>query len=204
MLPSTSLRRRALPALVAASALLPWAAAHAMSPGTVFPLEPGHHRTEMSVGAVGHVLSRFPSATTPRLALDIALHRMMDVGAHPDVVRLTAGVRFSPGGDAHLPLEGYSRVQLVAPLGAWRPALGPELGISGFTRLMRPPYADDLFDDREKRLSPFYVAVSAAPLRFQSGRFTLSAAEFQVGTSLLQPGGALRLQLGLLHLGGTL
>jgi hypothetical protein len=158
----------------------------------------------VTLGAVGHVLTRFPSATSPRLALDVALHYRLDVGERPDLVQLSAGVRVAPGGDAALPLEGYGRVQLVAPLGAWRPALGPELGVSGFTHLMRPPYADDLHDQREGRLSPFYVALSLAPLRFQRGRFTLSAAELQVGTGLLQPGGALRLQLGLLHLGGTL
>ncbi len=202
MLPSTTRRRRTLPALVAASALLPWAAAHASGPHPA--PESGHRRTEVTVGVVGHVLTRFPSVTPPQLVLDVALHHRLEVGGRPDLLLLGAGVRVAPGGDNALPLEGYGRVLLVAPLGAWRPAIGPELGVSGLTRLMRPPYADDLHDQREERLSPFYVALSAAPLRFQRGRFTLSAAEFQVGTALLQPGGTLRLQLGLLHLGGTL
>ncbi len=202
MLSSTT-RRRALPALVAASALLPWAA-HATAPRTASSADPGPHRTGVTLGAVGHVLARFPSITSPQLALDVALHHRLDVGPRPELLELSAGVRIAPAGDAALPLEVYGRVLLVAPLGAWRPALGPELGVSGLTHLMRPPYPDDLHDWREEHLSPFYVAMSAAPLRFQAGRFTVSAAELQVGTALLQPGGSLRLQLGLLHLGGTL
>jgi hypothetical protein len=190
-------------ALVAASSLLPGAAAHATSPATTPSPEPRRH-LEVTVGAVGHVLALFPSVTPPRLALDVALHYRLEVGSRPDLLELAAGMRLAPAGDSALPLEGYGRVLLVAPLGAWRPAIGPELGVSGLTRLMRPPYADDLHDQREAGLGPFYLAISAAPLRFQHGRFTLSAAEFQVGTGLFQPGGALRLQVGLLYLGGTL
>jgi hypothetical protein len=45
------------------------------------------------------------------------------------------------------------------------------------------------------------VALHAEPLRFVFRRYTLSALEFQWGTTLNQPGATLRLQLGLVHLG---
>ncbi|HZI03690.1 MAG TPA: hypothetical protein VEZ71_06690, partial [Archangium sp.] len=98
----------------------------------------------------------------------------------------------------------YARAQLTANLGVWRPAVGPELGLSGL-RIVAQSNAgipSDYPNTLAERFGPAYVAIHAAPLRFAFGRFTASALELQWGTQLTpRPGSVLRLQLGLLQVG---
>jgi hypothetical protein len=119
--------------------------------------------------------------------------------------RLGGGVRWNfsaLGGNP--PLEVYARGQLVADMGVWRPAVGPELGLSGLRIVSAPAtgFPTDYPDVRANRIGPAYVAIHAAPLRFAFGRFTASALELHWGTFLKpRPGSLLRLQLGLLQVG---
>src|SRR5262249_46946259 len=105
-----------------------------------------------------------------------------------------------------VPLELYARALLSPGQGLWRPAVGPELGLSGVPIILAPQggFPDELSHDQAAKLGPAYVALHAAPLRFVFPRFSLSALELQWGTTLNQPGSTLRLQLGLVHLGVSL
>ncbi|MFY0583823.1 hypothetical protein ACN28S_64510 [Cystobacter fuscus] len=83
--------------------------------------------------------------------------------------------------------------------------MGPEVGLSGLPVIIAPRgLPDDLANAQARKLAPFYVAVHAQPLRFVFRSFSVSALELQWGTPINQPGSALRLQLGLLHLGVVL
>jgi hypothetical protein len=108
-----------------------------------------------------------------------------------------------PRGAASVPLELYARALLSARWGSWMPAVGPELGLSGLSIL--EPRTTGLPEDIDalegERLGNVYLAFHAAPLRFAVRGFTVSALELQWGTTFTPPGGTLRLQLGLLHVG---
>jgi hypothetical protein len=166
--------------LLLAASLLPSLAAAA-----------GH---EVSLGATAVTLTNggVYNVSSPRLGLEAAYSR--ELGSW----RLGGGVRWAPSGQGNLPVELYARALLSTQAGFWRPAVGPELGLSGLPIIIPP--AGGFPDD----LSPAYVALHAVPLRFSFRRFTVSALELQWGTTLNRPGSTLRLQLGLLHLGMTL
>ncbi|WNG58279.1 hypothetical protein F0U59_28720 [Archangium gephyra] len=119
--------------------------------------------------------------------------------------RLGGGIRWnfsSAGGNP--PLEVYARAQLTAEMGVWRPAVGPELGLSGLrvVAASNTGFPPDYPDVRSRGFGLVYAAIHAAPLRFAFGRFTASALELQWGTLLTpRPGSLMRLQLGLLQVG---
>ncbi len=194
----------AWPALAAGLALLLATEAQAQSLATEVR-RPSH---ELTVGATGFLFRNFLSATPPQIALDVAYHHTLDTDAREELVRFTVGMRLGLLGGARVPLEGYGRAQLVASFGVWKPALGPEVGVTGFTRSMRlfegTGYPDVYVSLAEQTMSPVYVALSASPLRFQFNRFTVSAAEVQVGMPVPHLTSALRVQLGILHVGGRL
>ncbi len=124
-----------------------------------------------------------------------------------DAWRLGGGVRWSPTERGDPPLEAYARAQLSANLGVWRPAVGPEVGLSGLAVVTPARYGlpRDYPDSRAELFGPAYVAIHAAPLRFAFRRVTVSALEVHWGTDLLpRPGSILRIQLGLARLGVTL
>ncbi|OJH37423.1 hypothetical protein [Cystobacter ferrugineus] len=156
----------------------------------------------LSLGATAVLLTNggVYNVTSPRLGLEAAYTYGRDAW------RLGGGVRWAPGGGGSLPAEVYARVLLTAPSGTWRPAVGPEVGLSGLPIIIAPRggLPDDLAQAQAHKLAPFYVAVHAQPLRFVFRSFTVSALELQWGTPINQPGAALRLQLGLLHLGVVL
>lgn len=107
----------------------------------------------------------------------------------------------------HVPLEAFVRVQLSARLGLWEPAIGPEVGVTGFNSLKPTESAwpqGQVRQYEDDRFGSAYVAFGASPLRLRLGRFSLSALQLRVGTQLPRPGSALRVQLGLLSLGGWL
>jgi hypothetical protein len=118
------------------------------------------------------------------------------------------GVRMGwPMAWAHVPLEAFVRVQLSARLGLWEPTIGPEVGVSGFNSLKPtettwPQGPVRQYEDA--RFGPAYVAFGASPLRLRLGRFGVSALQLRVGTPLSQPGATLRVQLGLVSVGGWL
>ncbi|QRK09170.1 hypothetical protein JQX13_03145 [Archangium violaceum] len=188
--------------VLAATLMLVGGGARAETSG---PTSPARH--EVSVGATSFLTLASLGSTETQLTLDVAWHYTLGMGARPRSVRLTAGVRVGPPGSAELPLEGYGRVELVARVGPWVPAMGPEVGVSGFTHLSRysesPAYPRGVRGVVQERLGLTYAGLALAPLRFQLGRFTVSAAELQAATPLEDFGSAVRVQLGLLHLGGT-
>ncbi len=108
---------------------------------------------------------------------------------------------------AHIPLEAFVRVQLSARLGIWEPAAGPEVGLTGFNKLNPKESAwpqGQVREYEDRRFGPAYVAFGASPLRLRLGRFSLSALQLRVGTYLPQAGSTLRVQLGLVSVGGWL
>lgn len=185
------------------------AAAVSLLSAGVARAEPDSKRNEISVGANLMTLTRAPSLVMPITTAEVAYHRSFDLAGRPEMLRVGAGARLATEWRGlTVPAEAFARAQLVAPVGPWKPALGVELGVSGLTRLFRAQegteYPSDLVDSVEPSLSPVYVAAVAAPLRFQFGRFTVSAAELQIGSTVTDLDGSLRLQFGLLQIGGTL
>ncbi|HEY8207240.1 MAG TPA: hypothetical protein VIG99_07155 [Myxococcaceae bacterium] len=162
--------------------------------------EPPAHGVSLGIGTVSYV-SIF-SGSPWRPGLDLAYERDLS----PRWL-LRAGLRAAlPSQRTPVPGELYAQLQLRAVLGVWEPAIGPELGVSGLTDLgalpdSLPPELNDL---EQLRVSPLYVAIAAAPLRFRLGRFTLSALELHWGTTLVPPGAAVRFHLGFIRVSAGL
>jgi hypothetical protein len=163
---------------------------------------------EVSLGTSSLSYNSFLRPSTPFLMLEAAYHRRAASEGPWNSLRLGIGLRSGlPAHEAFFPLEGFLQAQLTARLGFWEASMGPELGLSGFARLDYPHRGyptRDLADLEDARLSPLYVALSAAPLRLRLGRFVVSALEFQVGTTVPSFGAVARVQLGLLRLGASL
>jgi hypothetical protein len=120
---------------------------------------------------------------------------------------LGGGLRFSfPKGTSSLPGDIYARGLIKAEIGRWSPAVGPELGLSGQWELgpRRSGLPDDILQTQSPRHTPFYVAMHAMPLRFHFDRYTVSAFEMQLGTTLTPLSAVLRLQVGVLQVGMNL
>jgi hypothetical protein len=155
---------------------------------------------EMSVGAAALTTMDFLRPHTGRIAVDAAY------AYRTERWLLGGGLRYAfPRDTAALPLELYGRALLVGRMGAWAPALGPELGLTGLAVISSDTWAPGLPDDFERRqaglLGPVYLSFHAAPLRFEIGAFTLSALELQLGANFPPLGSSLRLQVDLLHVG---
>jgi hypothetical protein len=146
----------------------------------------------------------FAHASPTRLVLEAAYQRSLGAADSPWLVR--GGIRATrPDPLARFPLEAYAQLLVRARIGAWEPAAGPELGVSGLIGLYEAPWRPfDYTQVEQRRVSPLYAAMGAAPLRFRVACFTLSALELRVGATLAPPGTAVRLQLGLLQVGGDL
>lgn len=178
-----------LPALLLALAALP---ARAAEPR---PLD-------LTLGFTAATYLSFFRSTAVHPALELALDAA-PFGALPGL-RLGGGVRGGlPAPGIRVPLEGFLRARLTAALGAWEPAVGPEVGLTG--RASIPPPASGLPDDLDaleaERVGPLYVGFTAAPARFRLGRWLVSAGELQVGVSMPPLGAAARFQVGLLTVG---
>jgi hypothetical protein len=163
-----------------------------------------NHQLSLGVGSLSYNSFRRPSAGFT--VLEAAYHRPVGQETPWRSLRIGGGLRTGlPAAASHLPLEGFVQVQLTAKVGVWEVAVGPELGLSGFGKLVDLPLpADELFAMEDERLGPAYAAFHAAPLRFHFNRFSVSALELSLGTSLSSPGAALRLHFGLLRLGVSL
>src|SRR5690242_3768080 len=100
------------PWLLLTTALLPGAAAA------------GH---DVSLGVTAVILTNggVYNVTAPRLGLEAAY--AYELGSW----RLGGGLRWAPAGRGNLPVEVYARALLSTRQGVWRPAVGPELGLSG-------------------------------------------------------------------------
>lgn len=161
--------------------------------------------TRVSLGVTQLSYTSFFRATPAQYALELV------AGWSPEwrglSLELGGGLRAATAREGvSIPLEGFARARFVGRFGIWHPAAGPELGLSGFARLA--PRSDALPDDLDAleaaRLSPWYFGFSAAPLRFEWKRITVSALEVGLATTLGPPGAAFRLQLGLVNVGYSL
>ncbi|WP_434381767.1 hypothetical protein [Melittangium boletus] len=162
---------------------------------------------ELSLGAGNFSYTSFQRPSAPITTVEVAYHRRFAGEGLWRGLRLGGGLRTGwPATSTNFPLEVFVQAQLSARLGPWEPALGPELGVSGFAMLFRSRILvpGELGDLEDARLSPAYVAFVAAPLRFHFGPVTVSALELNLGTSVPSFGQAIRTQLGLVRLGWVL
>ncbi|QRO01043.1 hypothetical protein JRI60_19400 [Archangium violaceum] len=163
---------------------------------------------EVSLGTSALTYNSFLRPSAPFLMLEAAYHRRAASEGPWNALRLGVGVRSGlPANATFFPLEGFLQAQLTARFGIWEASMGPEIGLSGFARLdysNRGFPTQDLPNLEDTRISPLYVALDAAPLRFHFGRFLVSALELQVGTTAPSFGAVARVQLGLLRIGASL
>jgi len=162
---------------------------------------------ELTLGAGNFSYTSFQRPSAPITTLEVAYHRRFAGEGLWRALRLGGGLRTGwPVTSTNLPLEVFVQAQLSARLGPWEPALGPELGVSGFAKLFKSrivlPVEMNALEDA--RMTPAYVAFVAAPLRFHFGPVVLSALELHLGTSVPFFGQAVRTQLGLVRAGVVL
>ncbi|MCY1078716.1 hypothetical protein [Archangium lansingense] len=166
---------------------------------------------EFSVGAVTSRYDSFIRSTRDHLLLELAYHHRLGNEGFASAVTVGGGLR---GGLVNppenrfvtVPLEVFATVQLRARMGWWEVAAGPEVGVSGFARLMTLPEPfprAGATDEEQTRLSPVYVGMGVSPLRVNLGHFTASALELRLSTGSLQDS-AIRFDIGLLRVGVSL
>jgi hypothetical protein len=184
---------------LAASVLLMGGVARAESA----PASIGH---EVSLSAATFTFSGYLRSTSRIYALEAAYHRQLALEGVWSNVRVGGGLRTGTAPaftTPHVPLEGFVTGQFLGRVGVWQPAVGLEVGVGGFATL-RPTLVNELSDHEDRRTGKFYLAISAAPLRFVLGRFVLSAAELQIGSPMLPLGVGMRQYLGLVRVGYVL
>jgi hypothetical protein len=159
---------------------------------------------ELSLGATTFSYLSYQRPSVGFMALEAAYHRRAASAGPWSALRFGGGLRTGMAtDDAHFPLEGFLQVQLSARVGIWEAVVGPELGLSGFAKLVTPVLLP-LQEARaleDERFGPVYVAFTAAPVRLHFGRVVASALELQLGTNMPSPGSAIRMQLSLLRVG---
>ncbi len=192
---------RVIAAALAASTLIVFAQAEVETPEV--PPRPTP-LNELSLSMVQWSYRGFLLDTEGFVGLDLAYRRAVE--GLP--FRYGAGLRSAgPRERVSIPLEAYGVFELVGALGVWQPAVGIEVGLSGFNRLDLahrggiPPAVHRI---EEERIGPLYLGFNASALRFQFGRWTVSALELQLGTSAFPLGASARTQLGLVRIGGML
>lgn len=129
------------------------------------------------------------------LALRQAIHP-----ARPGVA-IRGGMRVAiPAGDPAFPGEWFVRLELSTAMGPWEPACGPELGFGFLGGPGAGPWGlpTDLRDRQRSRMTPWYAAFTAEPLRFRLGDLAVSLIGLQVGSAL--SGGVDRFQIGYVRL----
>lgn len=165
--------------------------------------EPAVH--EFTAGASTFSYTSFFRYSNQITALDVGYYRHLG-GTEGlwRLVRVGGGLRVgTPSELVKVPVEAYLRAQLTTRIGVWEGAAGPEVGLSGFPHLIQRTLLPmpEFKEKEDARLGPVYLGIGVAPLRFHLGRFTLSALEFQLSTTALPIGVAVRTQLGLLDVG---
>lgn len=99
--------------------------------------------------------------------------------------------------------EAFGRLSLRPRLGAWTPAVGLELGLSGRAR---DDHGDALLSELRAQsragLVPLYLALHASPLCFHvRERFVIGALDLQLGSYVAPFGRFVRVQLGIVSAG---
>ncbi|WP_375772562.1 hypothetical protein NR798_17280 [Archangium gephyra] len=168
---------------------------------------PAAPRNELSAG-VSTLIQLGTFRTSPNVMMvELKGLRLMAEEGPWSAVQLGGGLRLGwPAAQGQLPLEAFLQAQLGAKLGIWRPAAGLELGLTGlnqrFYNFVYPHNRLEGYEDAT--LGPAYGAFTLSPVRFQLGRVQLSALQLNLGTGLGPRDTSVRVQLGLLSLGGWL
>lgn len=167
----------------------------------------GDSGREVSVGVLSVTHMSFFRMSPSRLGLGVAYRHPLGPGGGMSPWFIQAGLRAAlPDAWTPLPLELFVRPQLRAALGCWEPAVGLEVGVSGLTDLgdRGGVLPMDFYDLEQRRVSPFYLAFTAAPLRLRLGAFRVSALELLLGTTVSPLGAVGRFQLEFLNVGVSL
>lgn len=180
----------------------------ALLPSTAFA-EPSAH--EVSVGAVMSRYDSFMRSTPDHQLLELAYFHRLGREGFASAVMVGGGLRgglvnFPENRVVSVPLEVFATVQLRARMGWWEVAAGPEVGVTGFARLLTMPAPFPVpggSNEEQARLSPVYVGMGVSPLRMHFGRVTASALELKLGAASLSDS-AVRFDIGLLRVGVSL
>ncbi len=102
--------------------------------------------------------------------------------------------------------EVFGRLVAAPQLGAWRPALGVELGVTARGDFDGGPLARrEMRGPIEAEMKPYYLAIHASVLSFALGKgWRLALAEVRVGSHVVPMGKFVRLELGFFTLGHRL
>ena len=180
-----------------------WLAGVLAFPSRAHAVAPDH---QLAAGAVAFTYWPAVGTAPTYFGGEVSYHLAIGPREGAKPFRIGGGVRTAAPVPT-VPLEGYLHAQLQGHFGAWRPAAGPEVGVSGFARphLVTTGRPDGgIGTRREDSLGLGYLAFAASPLRFELGRWTLVALEGHIGASFPPLGGAVRAQLGLVQIGFTL
>ncbi len=183
---------RLLPALVVGLALL-------ALPALAQPAR----QNELSLGVTTFSYLSYMRPSPGFMAVEGAFHRRVASEGPWSTLRIGGGLRTGMPAGANFPLEGFVEARLSARIGRWEAEVGPEVGVSGFAKLLVPQLLpwDEVRALEDARFGPAYVAFSAAPMRLHFGRVVASALELHLGTSVSSFGSAIRMQVGLLRVG---
>lgn len=162
---------------------------------------------ELGLGLSGLQYSSFVRQSRIYLSVELSYHRHAAATGPWSALRLGGGLRVGPPtSDTPVPVEGFLQAQLTARFGPWEPAVGPEIGVSGFAKLFQNTFLPpgELYAQEAARLGPAYVAMTLAPLRFVFGAFQVSALQILLGTNAFPFGNTTRMQVIVLQAGMTL
>jgi hypothetical protein len=125
-------------------------------------------------------------------------------------VQAPIAARYACTGGARIDLDSgtpevFARISVTAQISAWRPAAGFELGASGWND---DEPGDALLEEARATsrdgLSPIYLGLHAAPLRFELlERVLVSVLDLQLATHVAPVGRYLRVHIGMLSVGFT-
>ncbi|HLL53531.1 MAG TPA: hypothetical protein VK447_08300 [Myxococcaceae bacterium] len=168
--------------------------------------EPADAPNEVGVGVTSITYSSFLRDSRTVTGPELSYSRRLGQHGLSRAVRVGGGLRIASSPDVSVPVEGFGQAQLTARFGNWEAAVGLELGVTGFARLIPPVRSRsyEMLAFEEQRLTPLYLLVGAAPLRWHFGRFSVSALEVHLGSSLPSLGAALRMQVRFVGVGVTL
>ncbi len=165
------------------------------------------HPHEFSAGVATSFFASYHDLTPTAWTVDLAYHYRPQRRGFWQMLRFTEGLRIGSADNDDRVFDVYWRGEMIANIGPWTPTLGPEFGVTTLGRQFARYNAtlpDDLTSLNEKKLSPFYLAFVATPIRFCFSRITVSAFELSLGAPVNGIGALARFQLGILQLGGTL
>lgn len=163
-------------------------------------------RHQLWVGLDGFYIDSYLRGSSTRRALSL-MWNYSPIAQHPLKPSIGLGARLAtPATYSGNMLELYLRPSVSHALGFWNPTMGIELGLTPFTLFDPTPrgISDSAYQQESDHQTPFYVALHAAPARFQWKRLSVSVLEVQWGTPVIAATKIARMHVGLLQIGWTL